>query len=411
VTANTYTYDADDRMGADTYDANGNTTLSTGISNTYDFENHLTQHGAVMVVYDGDGNRVAETVGGATTKYLVDTINPTGYAQVVDELVGGSVTRTYAYGLERASENQQISSAWTPSFYGYDGHGSVRQLTNSTGAVTDAYDYDAFGNLVNQSGSTPNVYLFAGEQYDAALGLYYNRARYLNTATGRFWSMDTWEGQFSEPASLHKYLFCSANAANCADPTGHDGDFTTTMGTLADMQVLSAISLPNLINIAGATATALILIAAAPDIEAALDRYKDRFAQHEAIFTQALATFWYHFKQWQNDPDSKRDGNHTISIGVPSGLTRTSEVTLETLPVRIPFLKFKVTLEVYEGGGPGRVFEVDYRIGANAGLGGGRFFFRLDYLDFRSYPPSLFPHIHYGYTLDGQRQEADHEPI
>ena len=39
-----------------------------------------------MIVYDGDGNRVSDTVGGATTNYLVDTVNPTGYAQVVDEL-------------------------------------------------------------------------------------------------------------------------------------------------------------------------------------------------------------------------------------------------------------------------------------------------------------------------------------
>ena len=73
----------------------------------------------------------------------------------------------------------------------------MRQLTNSAGAVTDRYDYDAFGNLINQIGSTPNVYLFAGEAYDAALGLYYNRARYLNTTTGRFWSMDAYEGNFA----------------------------------------------------------------------------------------------------------------------------------------------------------------------------------------------------------------------
>jgi hypothetical protein len=47
----------------------------------------------VSVVYDGDGNRVSETAGGTTTKYLVDTLNPTGYSQVVDELVSGAVTR------------------------------------------------------------------------------------------------------------------------------------------------------------------------------------------------------------------------------------------------------------------------------------------------------------------------------
>lgn len=45
----------------------------------------------VAVVYDGDGNRVSETIAGVTTQYLVDTQNPTGYAQVVDEIQNGSV--------------------------------------------------------------------------------------------------------------------------------------------------------------------------------------------------------------------------------------------------------------------------------------------------------------------------------
>jgi hypothetical protein len=34
------------------------------------------------MVYDGDGNRVSETVGGVTTKFLVDDLNPTGLPQV-----------------------------------------------------------------------------------------------------------------------------------------------------------------------------------------------------------------------------------------------------------------------------------------------------------------------------------------
>jgi RHS repeat-associated protein len=218
TTANVYSYDADDRLGADQYDANGNTVLSGGVSDSYDFENHLIQHGGVPIVYDGDGNRVAETAGGVTTNYLFDTVNPTGYAQVVDELQSGSITRTYSYGLDRISETQSS----TTSFYGYDGHGSVRFLTNSAGTITDSYDYDAFGNLINSTGSAPNVYLFAGEQYDPALGLYYNRARYLNTSTGRFWSMDSYEGDPDAPLSLHKYLYASASPVNRLDPSGHE---------------------------------------------------------------------------------------------------------------------------------------------------------------------------------------------
>jgi RHS repeat-associated protein len=96
----------------------------------------------------------------------------------------------------------------------------VRQLTNSAGAVTDSYDYDAFGNLINSNGSTPNVYLFAGEAYDSALGLYYNRARYYNNTTGRFWSMDTYEGDRQSPGSLHKYLYSQSDPINHVDPSG-----------------------------------------------------------------------------------------------------------------------------------------------------------------------------------------------
>ena len=80
ITANAYTYDADDRLGTDTYDNDGNTVSSVGTANTYDFENHMVQHGFVTIVYDGDGNRVSETEGGVTTNYLVDTQNSTGYA-------------------------------------------------------------------------------------------------------------------------------------------------------------------------------------------------------------------------------------------------------------------------------------------------------------------------------------------
>jgi RHS repeat-associated protein len=259
VTANAYTYDADDRLGSDTYDADGNTINSFGTANTYDFENHMVTDGYVGLMYDGDGDRAGETVGGVTTNYLVDTVNPTGYAQVVDELQNGTVTRAYSYGLERINENQILNSTWAPSFYGYDGHGSVRQLTNSAGAITDTYDYDAFGTLIDSTGSTPNNYLFAGEAYDAALGLYYNRARYLNTTTGRFWSMDTYEGDDQEPLSLHKYLYVEADPADNVDPcgkcvpsTGNYGqqvqqlitlDFLEQIGAIANQQDVSITSI------------------------------------------------------------------------------------------------------------------------------------------------------------------------
>jgi RHS repeat-associated protein len=96
----------------------------------------------------------------------------------------------------------------------------VRQLTNSAGAVTDAYEYDAFGNLIAQTGTTPNAYLYRSERYDSDLGLYYLRARWYNPATGRFMSRDPYEGSIYDPASLHRYNYARANPVNYVDPSG-----------------------------------------------------------------------------------------------------------------------------------------------------------------------------------------------
>jgi RHS repeat-associated protein len=218
------TFNSDDELASESYDSNGNVTASGGKTFTYDTENRLVSvnGGAVTIVYDGDGNRVSKTVGTTTTRYLVDDLNPTGYPQVVEELVGGAVTRQYTYGLQRISEGQSISGSWTTSFYGYDGFGTVRQLTNSAGTITDTYDFDSFGNKINSTGTTPNNYLYRGEQWDSDLGLYYLRARYYNPLTGRFMSGDPEDGHPWDPKSLHKYLYAGADPVNATDPTGKD---------------------------------------------------------------------------------------------------------------------------------------------------------------------------------------------
>ena len=213
----------DDEL-SETYDQNGNVLSSGGKSFGYDAENHLiSMNGsAVSIVYDGDGNRVAKTVNGVTTKYLVDYLNPTGYAQGIDELTNGAVTRTYTYGLQRISQYQFVSSSntWTPSFYGYEGFGNVRNLTSSAdnGAVTDTYDYDAFGNKINSTGTTPNNYLYRGEQFDPDLGLYYLRARYYNPQIGRFLSEDP----IGFAGGINKYVYVSDAPMDFDDPFGTD---------------------------------------------------------------------------------------------------------------------------------------------------------------------------------------------
>jgi RHS repeat-associated protein len=263
------TFDANDRLESDTYDANGNIKISNGNGYNYDFENHLTStNNGVTIVYDGDGNRVSKTAGGVTTNYLVDTNNLTGYAQVVEEIQGGSVVKTYTYGHDLISQHVAGGSV---SFYGYDGHGSVRNLTDSSAQVTDTYTYDAFGNLIESSGVTANSYLFAGEQFDVDLGFYYNRARYLNVETGRFVSMDTYEGSVYDPESLHKYTYANNDPVNRIDPSGNmnflDVQITalTVIGNIANFAPVALFWLEFTTLVVGCAAIGLEGISDIPD--------------------------------------------------------------------------------------------------------------------------------------------------
>jgi RHS repeat-associated protein len=90
------------------------------------------------------------------------------------------------------------------------------------GAVTDTYEYDAYGNSFTKSGATPNNYLYRGEQFDPDLGLYYLRARYYNPGSGRFYSRDPENGHQTNPQSLHKYLYVGGDPVNGIDPMGRE---------------------------------------------------------------------------------------------------------------------------------------------------------------------------------------------
>ena len=128
----------------------------------------------------------------------------------------GDIT-DYLYGDDLIKQTKAAND----SYYLYDGLGSARALTNSAGTITDTYNYESFGTVLNQTGATPNNYLFTGEQFDNALGMTYLRNRYYDSSIGRFNQMDTWMGNNSDPVTLHKYLYANADPVNNIDPSGN----------------------------------------------------------------------------------------------------------------------------------------------------------------------------------------------
>ena len=145
----------------------------------------------VSYTYDDAGNRTSETVNGQTTTFLNDPNQ--AYDQVLEEYAeGGVLAATYIRGIDLLFEDQsgvrcRITRPTTS--------GSTRALTNSAGAVTDTYSYDAYGNLIASTGTTVNPYLFTGQWFDAAIGQYYDRARDYNPVVGWFTSQDTFNSQ------------------------------------------------------------------------------------------------------------------------------------------------------------------------------------------------------------------------
>ncbi len=194
VIAATYTYDCHNRMiSADINNISGN------IVESY--------------TYDYLGNRTSKTTNGETTYFTTDL--STGYSQVL-KAESSSEIIYYTRGFELISRR----AGQDAHYYLFDGGMSVRGLTDETGAITDTFVFDAFGNEVARTGTTDNSYGFQGEEKDAT-GLYYLRARYMDPSTGTFTSMDTYEGSLSDPMSLHKYLFANANPIKYCDPSGH----------------------------------------------------------------------------------------------------------------------------------------------------------------------------------------------
>ena len=252
-----YAYDEDDHVLAAgpasfAYDGNGNLVLratgASAITYSWDFENRLVSSagpsGAAQFTYDVDGNRVERRVGSQLTRFLVDMSNPTGMPQVLeerDEL--GNLRAHNVYGNDLLGRTDGAAA----TFYQHDALGSTRLLTDGTGTVTDTYAWEGYGDLAASTGSTANPYLFAGEQFEPALGLYNLRARNYDPSVGRFLGRDPETGRPSDPRSQHPFLYAHADPINLIDPTGRFSMIELSV-SLADLSTIQSVFAKKLVT-------------------------------------------------------------------------------------------------------------------------------------------------------------------
>jgi RHS repeat-associated protein len=127
-----------------------------------------------------------------TTHYIWDEDN------LLAETDGSNLVQT-VYTNEPQEYGNLVSSrlpiSGTPAtlYHHFDATGSTRQLTNATGAATDTAIYDAWGDVVDRTGTTPVGFLWIAEvgyYVDVETGQVNVRARVYRLLIARWASMD-----------------------------------------------------------------------------------------------------------------------------------------------------------------------------------------------------------------------------
>jgi len=127
------------------------------------------------------------------------------------------VSRTLYYVRDPGGRLLALTDGTTVYYYGLDGHGSVANLTDSSGAVVNTYRYDPYGNSLGktETASLPNPWQYAGGYFDVESGLYLLGARYYAPTLGRFLQQDL----LGVP-ELSQYAYASSDPCNNSDPSG-----------------------------------------------------------------------------------------------------------------------------------------------------------------------------------------------
>jgi len=213
----TYAYDAGNRLidvdgVAYTWSANGNL-LSDGVSTySYDHANRLISvdigSDTYLYAYNGLGDRLAQSVNGDYTNYTLDIVF--GLTQILRD---GETS--YLYGRNRISGHDPDNVI----YFLTDALGSVRQLVGANASPLRMQSYSPFGNLRDSEGAPTSIFGWTGE-IEGPGSLLFLRNRYVDRSTGRFLSMDLWEGALSLPSTQIPWLYGQNNPINYTDPSG-----------------------------------------------------------------------------------------------------------------------------------------------------------------------------------------------
>ena len=177
-----------DSDNAYTYDANGNNLTRNGTPGNFTFGwsaddrmASISGSATASYVYDYQGRRTSKTVSGTTRSYLYngsDLIRATSPSTTAEYLFGPDIDEPLA-----------TMQGGNVAYFSVDGLGSAHVVSDATGTVDNAYLYDAWGAVKNQSATLANDFGYTAREIGEA-NLWYYRARFLQPGLGRFISED-----------------------------------------------------------------------------------------------------------------------------------------------------------------------------------------------------------------------------
>ncbi|MBB4636556.1 RHS repeat-associated core domain-containing protein [Longimicrobium terrae] len=228
----TLTYDADGNLLQRSKPNTRTTTLQWNSLGQLTYASRTgTGGGSATYAYDPAGRRVQRTDGGGgviRTLYDGDDI--------LMELNGsGSPVLEYTYlpGVDNPLSVRSWAAGQNGAAYYYslEQPGHVAGLISTTGQLANEYLYDPYGNLTYATEGVAQPLKYGARELDAAIGLYYLRARWYDPDLGRFVSEDP----IGLAGGINPYAYIGSSPTNGTDPSGlcpecEDGITATVRG-------------------------------------------------------------------------------------------------------------------------------------------------------------------------------------
>ena len=220
------------------YDASGNMTNAVGYGQSwalaYDEDNRVTRLAWDCTIsskiitnrYDALGRRIAKTVDGSQTGYVLD-LGGSMERILCDLDSANQITAYYVHGGD-LSYKVVPGSPETVVCYHADAQANVIALTGVNGTNLAQYAYTPYGRKLASTNcdlSTLNSqpYTFVGSQgvMEELPGLFFMRARYYSTECGVFLSTDPIKN-IGPGWKSTAYVYANGNPCNYSDPSGNE---------------------------------------------------------------------------------------------------------------------------------------------------------------------------------------------